>query len=170
MEKIILTGSLKERNENKARLVNVTDFDIKKAEQVLKDNGIEDDETACVLQAIGYALLGVELYPNELDSPYKREFKNNFTIQFNYKGVTHIFTLYLSEIDKDYENNSWSEFIHGSNIVFEVFGTLDDLGLIRTSGRCIAGGKETFPAFGINVAENGEVVDTIDDIDIIEAN
>lgn len=109
----------------------------------------------------------------DINSPYVREFKESFTIQFNYKGVTHIFTVYLSEIDKDYDNNTWAKFfrpLFSENLIFEVFGTLDDLGLVRTTGRCIAGGKETIPAFGINVAENGEVVDTIDDIDIIEAD
>ena len=38
---------------------------IKKAEQVLIDNGIEADEADIVLQAIGYVLLDVELYPGE---------------------------------------------------------------------------------------------------------
>lgn len=35
---------------------------IKKAEQILIDNGIEEDEADVVLQAIGYALLDKELY------------------------------------------------------------------------------------------------------------
>lgn len=35
----------------------------KKAEQILIDNGIEPDEASIVLQAIGYALLDIELYP-----------------------------------------------------------------------------------------------------------
>ncbi len=38
---------------------------IKKAEQVLIDNGIEADEAYIVLQAIGYVLLDEELYPEE---------------------------------------------------------------------------------------------------------
>ena len=37
---------------------------IKNAEQVLVDNGIEEDEADTVLQAIGYTLLDVELYPD----------------------------------------------------------------------------------------------------------
>lgn len=36
---------------------------IRKAEQVLIDNGIEADEAETVLQAIGYVLLDEELYP-----------------------------------------------------------------------------------------------------------
>lgn len=40
---------------------------IRKAEQILIDNGIEDDEAAVVLQAIGYALLDTELYPDDCD-------------------------------------------------------------------------------------------------------
>ena len=38
---------------------------IKKAEQVLIDNGIEADEASSVLQALGYVLLDEELYPEE---------------------------------------------------------------------------------------------------------
>lgn len=36
---------------------------IEKAEKILVDNGIDADEAATVLQAIGYALLNKELYP-----------------------------------------------------------------------------------------------------------
>lgn len=36
---------------------------IKAAEQCLIDNGIEPDEVQTVLQALGYILLGKELYP-----------------------------------------------------------------------------------------------------------
>ena len=38
---------------------------IQKAEQILVDNGIEDDEAQTVLQAIGYVLLNMELYPED---------------------------------------------------------------------------------------------------------
>ena len=38
---------------------------IRKAEQILIDNGIEDDEAETVLQAIGYVLLDEELYPED---------------------------------------------------------------------------------------------------------
>ena len=40
----------------------ITKDNIKKAERVLIDNGIEEDEVQVVLQAIGYALLDKELY------------------------------------------------------------------------------------------------------------
>ena len=36
---------------------------IKKTEKVLIDNGVEKDEASTVLQAIGYTLLDMELYP-----------------------------------------------------------------------------------------------------------
>ena len=42
---------------------------IKKAEQILADNGIDQDEVDTVLQAIGYALLDTELYPNNSERP-----------------------------------------------------------------------------------------------------
>ena len=38
---------------------------IKAAEQVLIDNGIDPDEADIVLQAIGYTLCDIELYPEE---------------------------------------------------------------------------------------------------------
>ena len=41
----------------------VTPESAEKAIKVLADNGIEPDECATVLQAVGYALLGVELEP-----------------------------------------------------------------------------------------------------------
>lgn len=37
---------------------------IELAEQILIDNGIDPDEASIVLQALGYALLDVELYPS----------------------------------------------------------------------------------------------------------
>ena len=43
--------------------MKITANSVKAAEKVLADNGIEDDETQSVLQAVGYALAGVELYP-----------------------------------------------------------------------------------------------------------
>lgn len=38
---------------------------VEAAEKVLVDNGIEEDEASTVLQAVGYALLDTELYPEE---------------------------------------------------------------------------------------------------------
>ena len=50
---------------NKITVVrDVSQENIKAAEKVLVDNGIEADEAATVLQALGYALLDVELYQN----------------------------------------------------------------------------------------------------------
>lgn len=43
---------------------DVTYEHIAKALKILIDNGIEDDDAEVVLQAIGYALLDVELFPN----------------------------------------------------------------------------------------------------------
>lgn len=43
----------------------ITEEDIKRAERVFTDNGIDEDEAAEVLQAIGYVLLNVELYPED---------------------------------------------------------------------------------------------------------
>jgi hypothetical protein len=48
--------------------IHVTEVGISKnriedAKRVLADNGIENDETETVLQAIGYTLLDAELFP-----------------------------------------------------------------------------------------------------------
>lgn len=43
----------------------ITSEDIKRAEQVLIDNGIEPGEADTVLQAIGYTLIDTELYPED---------------------------------------------------------------------------------------------------------
>ncbi len=42
---------------------DISPNEIKNAEQVLIDNGIEKHEAQTVLQAIGYTLLDTELYP-----------------------------------------------------------------------------------------------------------
>ena len=46
-------------------MISIDKENIKRAEQVLIDNGIEEDEAEIVLQAIGYVLLDEELYPEE---------------------------------------------------------------------------------------------------------
>lgn len=45
----------------------VDEEDISRAEKVLLDNGIDPDEVDTVLQAVGYALLDTELYPENED-------------------------------------------------------------------------------------------------------
>lgn len=44
---------------------NITKADIRRAEKVLIDNGIDEDEADVVLQAVGYVLLDTELYPED---------------------------------------------------------------------------------------------------------
>ncbi len=45
-------------------ITDIKETNLKRAEQVLIDNGIEPDEAMIVLQAIGYTLLDAELYPD----------------------------------------------------------------------------------------------------------
>lgn len=53
------------RDTTCVRLVtDITPEHIRRAEQVLSDNGVEPDECRTVLQAIGYTLLDAELYPD----------------------------------------------------------------------------------------------------------
>lgn len=43
----------------------ITQKQLRDAEQCLIDNGIDDDETMNILQALGYILLDTELYPED---------------------------------------------------------------------------------------------------------
>ena len=54
------------------------DTKIMNAEQVLIDNGIERDEAEAVLQAIGYALLDIELYDNQYDGSIIKKIKDRY--------------------------------------------------------------------------------------------
>ena len=45
--------------------VEITQEQIRRGEQILLENGIAEDEVSTVLQAIGYALMDAELYPEE---------------------------------------------------------------------------------------------------------
>ena len=68
---------------------NISKEDVKNAEQVLIDNGIEPDEAQTVLQAIGYTLLDLEIYDEgeEKELPKK---KQKFTFRFHTHGWTDI--------------------------------------------------------------------------------
>ena len=64
----------------------ITEDNLLKAMQVLKDNGIEADEATTVLRAIGYALLGTELFPvqekhatrEEVEAECKKWFERDY--------------------------------------------------------------------------------------------
>ena len=49
--------------------IDIEPYDYKKnlaaTEQILVDNGIDEDEASTVLQAVGYSLLNTELYPED---------------------------------------------------------------------------------------------------------
>lgn len=55
-------------NENDTITVctTITKADIDNALKVLCDNGIDEDEAATVLQAIGYTLIDTELFPESV--------------------------------------------------------------------------------------------------------
>ena len=42
--------------------LHIGTWELQASETVLADNGVEKDETDCVLQALGYTLLNTELY------------------------------------------------------------------------------------------------------------
>lgn len=51
-----------------------------KAEQILIDNGIERDEAEAVLQAIGYALLDIELYDNQFNGSILEKIRARYSL------------------------------------------------------------------------------------------
>ena len=57
---------------------------IRAAEKVLVDNGIEKDEASVVLQAIGYALLDMELYPDAEKAEHKRRFEVDIRVKLEH--------------------------------------------------------------------------------------
>ena len=61
---------------------DITPENIKKAEEVLKDNGIGNDEASIVLQAIGYTLLDAELYPtpNDMKTMYLYTYDGKYKV------------------------------------------------------------------------------------------
>ena len=67
LSKVPPEGLLMQEDESTIQLsrTEVSRDQIKDAEQVLIDNGIEEDEANIVLQALGYALLDTELYPED---------------------------------------------------------------------------------------------------------
>lgn len=46
--------------------IEITKGMIENAERILVDNGIDRDDACVVLQAIGYAILDTELYPEDV--------------------------------------------------------------------------------------------------------
>lgn len=69
LSKVPPEGLLMQEDESTIQLsrTEVSQNQIKDAEQVLIDNGIEEDEADAVLQALGYVLLDTELYPDAGD-------------------------------------------------------------------------------------------------------
>lgn len=56
----------------KLQRTEVSAEDIRRSQQVLIDNGIDEDEVDVVLQALGYTLLDTELYPYPQCEEYKK--------------------------------------------------------------------------------------------------
>ena len=50
--------------------IHISSDHISKAKEILVDNGIDEDEADMVLQAVGYALLDTELYPEDDDDDF----------------------------------------------------------------------------------------------------
>lgn len=102
-----------------------------------------------------------------------KEFNNWFTISFSYLGkdFEHTITLHQLDIDEDTWYYYFDINVRGDYYRVEVFGTYDDDGNVRTSGKCMVDGKETLACFGINITDDdGDVIAYIDDIDIIDTD
>lgn len=101
-----------------------------------------------------------------------KEFNKWFTISFSFMGKDFEHTIATKKIVVD--GDTWFYYfdinVNGDTYTAEVWGTYDDDGNFRTSGECYVDGKEVCPCFGINITEDGDVIDQIDDVEIIDAD
>ena len=101
-----------------------------------------------------------------------KEFNKWFTISFSCMGKDFERTISIKSISLygDTVSYYFEINIRGDAYTAEVYGTYDDDGNIRTTGECYVDGNEVAPAFGIKITENGDVIDDIDYIEIIDAD
>lgn len=101
-----------------------------------------------------------------------KEFNKWFTISFSFMGKDFEHTIAINKVEV--EDETWYYYfdlnVNGDAYTAEVFGTYDDDGNVRTSGECYVDGVKCISAFGINITEDGDVIDYVDDIDIIDAD
>lgn len=100
-----------------------------------------------------------------------KEFNSYFTIYFSFMGkdIEHTISINQLEIDEDTWYYYFKVNVKGETFTIEVYGTYDDDGNVRTSGECKVWGHNTLASFGINVTDtDGDVIDYIDDIDVID--
>ena len=101
-----------------------------------------------------------------------KEFNKWFTISFSFMGKDFERTISIKNITID--GDTWFYYfdinVRGDAYTAKVYGTYDDDGNIRTTGECYVDGNEVAPAFGIKITENGDVIDDINYIEIIDAD
>lgn len=103
-----------------------------------------------------------------------KEFNKWFTISFSYKGKDIEHTISLNKVitEPNYWLYRFDDVVKGDVYHFEVYGTLDDKGNVRTSGDCLVNGETMSAVFGINVDDgiDKDNYDEISDIDIIDCD
>lgn len=125
-----------------------------------------------VVKCYQFGTICVYTIIEHLTNKKMKEFNKWFTISFSFMGKDFEHTIAIKNITID--GDTWYYYfdinVSGDTYTAEVYGTYDDDGNIRTSGECYVDGNEVASAFGINVTEDGDVIDYIDDIDIIDAD
>lgn len=103
-----------------------------------------------------------------------KEFDGPFKVGFDWEGKRYEFEIKPEELDLEQDEDSWfhdrntGQDGQGNKVSFEVWGTRDVFGNIRTSGPCIVhGAGVTTACLAVNVILNGNVIEQIDDVDIL---
>ncbi len=103
-----------------------------------------------------------------------KEFDGPFKVGFVWEGRRYEFPVPLDGLDLKQDEDTWfyskdeGTDEEGLPVTFEVWGSHDIFGNIRTSGPCIVTlSGETTACLGVNVIVDHNVVDQIDDVDIL---
>ncbi len=103
-----------------------------------------------------------------------KEFDGPFKVGFDWNGNRYEFPVPLDTLDLVQDEDSWFHYEpaepteDGEEVIFEVWGTKDVFGNIRTSGPCLVKGSgNRIACLGVNVTVDGDVEEQIDDVDIL---
>ena len=102
------------------------------------------------------------------------EFNGPFRVGFDWNNRRHEFEIDTDKLDLEQDEDTWFHYEDagrtedGNHVTFEVWGTKDVFGNIRTSGPCLVHGSSVRTAcVGVNVTVNGNVEEQVDDVDIL---
>lgn len=103
-----------------------------------------------------------------------KEFDGPFKVGFWWNRKRYELEIAQDSLDIEQDEDTWFHYKdagtadNGSHVIFEVWGTKDVFGNIRTSGPCLVHGSDVRTAcIGVNVIVDGNVEEQIDDVNIL---